>query len=101
MLLRLLLCVLLATLGCQPVAAMPCHDTGGMTMAMPAQHDTPVERHHEAMPSHACLGCIPPETLRASALPAPVSVRTLPVAPAPATLDPDGGTPPALPPPRA
>ncbi|WP_242151026.1 hypothetical protein [Sphingomonas sp. BAUL-RG-20F-R05-02] len=98
MLLRLLLCLLLATLGCQPAAAMPCHDAGGMTMA--AEHGTPAERHHEAMPAHACLGCIPPETLRAGALPAPVVAPTLPVAPAPARLDPDGGTPPALPPPR-
>jgi hypothetical protein len=98
MLLRLFLCVLLATIGC-PGAATDCHAAPAPGMAMAA--GAPMQHHHAATPPHACIGCIPPETLRAPVAGALALAAARPMAYALAALDPDAGTPPALPPPRA
>lgn len=100
MLLRLLLCLLITALG-SPAAVAECHDAPAMRMTMSAHSGTPMQRQHDAVAPHACVGCIPPEMLRTNALAAPLLVAALPTARALTTRVPDHGTPPALPPPRA
>lgn len=97
MVLRLFLCVLLAALGCS-AAATDCHAAPATRMAMPT--DAPMRHGHEATPPHACIGCIPPESLRATMPAAPLLNPALPAPYTLATLDRGAETPPALPPPR-
>jgi len=100
MVMRVLLCLLLAALGCQAMAT-ECHDAPAMRMAMVAHPAMPAQHQHDTAAPHACIGCIPPESLRANALDAPVAARALPALPTLKTLATASGTPPALPPPRA
>jgi hypothetical protein len=97
MLLRLFLCVLLAALGCS-AAATDCHAAPATRMTMAA--GAPMQHRHDAAAPHACIGCIPPEMLRAATPAAPLCAVALPGSYPFAVLYAGAAAPPALPPPR-
>ena len=100
MLLRLILCLLIAALG-SPAAAVECHEAPAMRMTMLAHAGGPVQHPHEAVAPHACVGCIPPEMLRANVFATPLAGSSMPALRMMTAFVPGRGTPPALPPPRA
>ena len=97
MLVRLLLALLLAVFAVPTAAPAACHDapSTGHAMPMPAEDERP-----DAMPVHACVGCIPPSDWLGARVEAPTLISAArPSSPPPASL---AGTraPPDLPPPR-
>ena len=65
MLARLILSLLLMTFTLPAMAASPCHDAPA-PMAMAGHHSTPAMPAHQdkTMIAHACIGCIPPTSLK-------------------------------------
>ena len=111
MIARLILSLLLAALTLPAMAAASCHEApvtemGATEMAvshhgmpMPA---APAPAHDDkAVVGHACIGCIPPSTLKTGAAHAPVpNSAEIRIARA-ATFDPGKAPAPDTPPPRA
>lgn len=103
MIARLILILLLACLALPAMAAAPCHDGSGAMagMAMPHAMPAPIESHErKAVAVHACMGCIPPATLRRAAVAEPLPLEPLRLASALVRFDRGRMTPPATPPPR-
>lgn len=106
MLARLILSLLLAAFALPAMATLPCHDqtAPAMVMAMPSpgHHPAPAP----AMPDdramvHACIGCIPPSTLKAAPT-AMFLAKTAEIRIAgPMRFDPGKAPAPDTPPPRA
>lgn len=98
---RLILALLLAAFAFPAFANAPCHDAPAA--AMPAMHHgshaPPVRNDHATLP-HMCIGCIPPASIAARGMTAPLAPATNPRRIVAAAFDPASGTPPALPPPR-
>ena len=103
MIARLILLLLLACLALPAMAAAPCHDGSGEMagMAMPhAMPAVPDAQERKAVAVHACMGCIPPATLRRAAMAGPLPLVALQLRAALARFDRGRMTPPATPPPR-
>jgi hypothetical protein len=103
MLARLILSLLLAAFALPAMAASPCHDALA-PMAMAANHSMPTaparEGHDDhAIVAHACIGCIPPSSLRSAEIARPMESRAIPVVRF-AQLVAGRASPPATPPPR-
>jgi hypothetical protein len=106
MIARLILSLLLAALTLPAMAAASCHEAPATEMA--ASHHgmpmpvTPVPGHDDkAVVAHACIGCIPPSTLKSGAAAAPM-MRSAQIRLArSATFDPGKAPAPDTPPPRA
>lgn len=100
MLARLILALLLAAFAVPVAAPAACHDAPvGRAHAMPMGHasDTAPEK---AMPSHGCIGCVPPSNwIGARGIGAPPR-ECAPLIARARVLDIGTGAPPALPPPR-
>jgi hypothetical protein len=106
MIARLILSLLLAALTLPAMAAASCHEAPATEMA--ASHHgmpmpvAPVPGHDDkAVVGHACIGCIPPSTLKSGATDAPLTTSAeIRIAHA-ATFDPGKAPAPDTPPPRA
>jgi hypothetical protein len=106
MLARLILSLLLAALAFPAMAAASCHDAPSPQMAMP-HHGMPMPaapapaHDDKAVVGHACIGCIPPSTLKSGVSDGP-ELRTVEIRIArAATFDPGKAPAPDTPPPRA
>ncbi|MEG3177967.1 hypothetical protein U1872_17125 [Sphingomonas sp. RB3P16] len=99
---RLILALLLAAFAFPAFASAPCHDAPPpkATAMHHAGHAAPVRDDHATVP-HMCIGCIPPASLAARGVTAPLSPAAPPRRIVAAAFDPASGTPPALPPPRS
>jgi len=102
--LRLLLAVMLALMGL-PCAGTACADVPPAAAAqIVAHHHGSHERQQPGSDSaammHACLGCIPPDTLRGTDIAALAPMPTLPRAVRAELIAVGRAWPPALPPPR-
>ncbi|MGY2735327.1 hypothetical protein [Sphingomonas sp. UYP23] len=101
---RLILALLLAAFAFPAFASAPCHDAPTPAPMMAAMHHdghaAPVREDHATVP-HMCIGCIPPASLAARGVTAPLSPDAPTRRIVAAAFDPASGTPPALPPPRA
>ncbi len=101
---RLILSLLLAAFALPAMAVVPCHDAApAMAMTASGHHSVPmapVAPDDRAM-VHACIGCIPPSTLKAGAADVPV-LKTAGIRMAHAVrFDPGKAPAPDTPPPRA
>lgn len=103
---RLILSLLLAAFALPAMATVPCHDetAPAMVMAMPSpgHHPAPAPATPDDRAMvHACIGCIPPSTLKAGSaaifLAKTVEIRIA----GPMSFDPGRTPAPATPPPRA
>ncbi|MEO9129835.1 MAG: hypothetical protein ABI240_01370 [Sphingomonas sp.] len=107
MLARLILLLLLAAFTLPAMAASPCHDSS-VPMAMPAHHSMPAipargDSGHDdrAIVAHACIGCIPPSSLRSGAdIARPIESGEMRLVRF-TRLDAGRALPPATPPPRS
>ncbi|MDB5707131.1 MAG: hypothetical protein JWN66_4247 [Sphingomonas bacterium] len=105
MIARLILSLLLAAFALPAMAAPACHDAPA-PMAAPMtdmpHHSTPAVPQHgdKAVLEHACIGCIPPSSLKAGAALAPLppssDIRVARIVP----FRPGGTSAPATPPPQ-
>ena len=104
---RLILSLLLAAFALPAMAIVPCHDdtAPAMVMAMPASghHSAPMA---PAMPDdramvHACIGCIPPSTLKAGTAVTPLAKTAEIRIAGTMSFDPGKAPAPDTPPPRA
>jgi hypothetical protein len=97
MLVRLLLALLLAAVAVPTAAPAACHDApaSGHAMPMPADDGRP-----DAVPVHACAGCIPPSDWLGARVAAPLPIASAPPSPMPPASLAGTGAPPDLPPPR-
>jgi len=103
---RLILSLLLAAFALPAMATVPCHDdtAPAMVMAMqaPGHHQAPTP----AMPDdramvHACIGCIPPSTLKTGAAATPLAKTAEIRIAGRMSFDPGKAPAPDTPPPRA
>ena len=111
MIARLILSLLLAALTLPSMAAASCHEApatemGATEMAashhgMPMPAAPPPAHDDKAVVGHACIGCIPPSTLKSPVAHAP-GMRSAEIRIARATIfDPGKAPAPDTPPPRA
>ena len=105
MLVRLILSLLLAALTLPAMAALPCHDAPAPETAM-SHHAMPMPaaptpaHDDKAVMGHACIGCIPPSTLRTGAAGAPALKTAETRMIGAVTFIPGTASAPATPPPR-
>ncbi|MFA6115879.1 MAG: hypothetical protein WC729_17925 [Sphingomonas sp.] len=104
MIARLILSLLLAALTLPSMAAASCHEAPATEMAA-SHHGMPMPaapaHDDKAVVGHACIGCIPPSTLKTGAAGVPVP-RSAEIRVARAvTFDPGKAPAPDTPPPRA
>ena len=104
MIARLLLAIMFA-LTAIPAPSAACHMPGdGAMVAMHHVPDhpakAPAKAPEKAMPTHACIGCIPPGDWLGARIAVPPIMRAPADAPTIARLDLGRSAPPALPPPR-
>ncbi len=100
MVLRLILAVMLMLGGVAADAVSPCCDMPKMSGHSMPGHSTPSDAPSKAIPTHGCIGCVPPSDM----LPARIAEPIPPIAIPPVTqvvrLDLGRSVPPSLPPPR-
>jgi hypothetical protein len=105
MIARLILSLLLAAFALPAMATVPCHDDRAptmMAMTVPAHHSMPAAplAPDDRTMVHACIGCIPPSSLRTGPAAAPM-LKTIEIRVATAVhFDPGKAPAPVTPPPR-
>lgn len=105
MLLRLLLAVMLMLGGVAADAASPsCHDMPAMSgqamAARPMPGAAPGVPVRGTLPTHDCIGCVPPSALLPARIAEPIPPIAIPPLASVVRLDLGRSIPPSLPPPR-